>query len=324
MIENSARGLTLLASDNDVVVTREELHQPALQRYAPRADGRSRQVAVELHITPITHGRHAGEPGIGIRLDGRPVGELTALMAKRYGPLVADATSRGQRLGAEARIGNGPRGIQVTVSLPDLPAGAHAAPPPVPPAPVPPRPRRRATKPLLIGAGVVVGLLVISGILSGRGTPAPATSTAATAATGAALGPQAATTSAAPTTTTPAPAVAAPPAASEQTVVAAAPAAPAATRAVATTPKPAPPAAQPPAAQAPAAQPPAPKPPVAAAPAAPAGGCNSNYSGCVPIASDVDCQGGSGNGPAYVKGPVQVTGTDVYGLDSDNDGTGCE
>jgi resuscitation-promoting factor RpfB len=53
--------------------------------------------------------------------------------------------------------------------------------------------------------------------------------------------------------------------------------------------------------------------------------CDSNYSGaCVPIASDVDCAGGSGNGPAYVQGPVQVVGTDIYGLDSDGDGIGCE
>jgi len=53
--------------------------------------------------------------------------------------------------------------------------------------------------------------------------------------------------------------------------------------------------------------------------------CDPNYSGaCVPIASDVDCAGGSGNGPAYVQGPVQVIGTDIYGLDSDDDGIGCE
>jgi len=53
--------------------------------------------------------------------------------------------------------------------------------------------------------------------------------------------------------------------------------------------------------------------------------CDPNYSGaCVPIASDVDCAGGSGNGPAYVQGPVQVVGTDIYGLDSDGDGIGCE
>ncbi|MDH5522029.1 MAG: hypothetical protein OEZ14_16015 [Acidimicrobiia bacterium] len=53
-------------------------------------------------------------------------------------------------------------------------------------------------------------------------------------------------------------------------------------------------------------------------------GCDPNYSGCVPIASDVDCAGGSGNGPAYVAGPVQVIGQDIYGLDADNDGIGCE
>jgi hypothetical protein len=53
--------------------------------------------------------------------------------------------------------------------------------------------------------------------------------------------------------------------------------------------------------------------------------CDPNYAGaCVPIASDVDCAGGSGNGPAYVEGPVRVVGTDIYDLDHDNDGIGCE
>lgn len=66
-------------------------------------------------------------------------------------------------------------------------------------------------------------------------------------------------------------------------------------------------------------------PPVAAKPAAPSGDCDPNYTGaCVPIASDVDCAGGSGNGPAYVRGPVTVVGTDIYKLDSDHDGIGCE
>lgn len=55
------------------------------------------------------------------------------------------------------------------------------------------------------------------------------------------------------------------------------------------------------------------------------GGCDPNYSGdCVPIDSDVDCAGGSGNGPSYVQGPVRVTGSDIYGLDRDGDGIGCE
>jgi hypothetical protein len=57
---------------------------------------------------------------------------------------------------------------------------------------------------------------------------------------------------------------------------------------------------------------------------APTRQCDPNYSGCVPIASDVDCAGGSGNGPAYVSGPIRVTGDDIYGLDSDDDGIACE
>jgi hypothetical protein len=52
-------------------------------------------------------------------------------------------------------------------------------------------------------------------------------------------------------------------------------------------------------------------------------GCDANYSGCVPIASDVDCRDGQGNGPAY-SGRVEVVGYDVYGLDADGDGIGCE
>ena len=55
------------------------------------------------------------------------------------------------------------------------------------------------------------------------------------------------------------------------------------------------------------------------------GDCHPSYRGaCVPIASDVDCAGGSGNGPRYVQGPVYVVGNDVYDLDSDGDGVGCE
>lgn len=53
--------------------------------------------------------------------------------------------------------------------------------------------------------------------------------------------------------------------------------------------------------------------------------CHPNYEGaCVPIASDVDCAGGSGNGPAYVRGPVRVVGPDVYDLDRDGDGIACD
>jgi hypothetical protein len=52
--------------------------------------------------------------------------------------------------------------------------------------------------------------------------------------------------------------------------------------------------------------------------------CDPNYTPCVPIDSDVDCAGGKGNGPSYVRGPVRVVGVDVYGLDADGDGIGCD
>lgn len=53
--------------------------------------------------------------------------------------------------------------------------------------------------------------------------------------------------------------------------------------------------------------------------------CDPNYAnGCVPIASDVDCGGGTGNGPAYFYGTATVVGSDIYDLDRDNDGIACE
>ena len=69
---------------------------------------------------------------------------------------------------------------------------------------------------------------------------------------------------------------------------------------------------------------PIPPPKTVAPKPAPKSGCDPNYSGCVPIASDVDCAGGSGNGPAYVQGPIRVIGTDIYDLDRDGDGIACE
>jgi hypothetical protein len=53
-------------------------------------------------------------------------------------------------------------------------------------------------------------------------------------------------------------------------------------------------------------------------------GCHPNYDPCVPIDVDVDCEGGKGDGPSYVRGPIRVIGPDVYDLDRDHDGIGCE
>ena len=53
--------------------------------------------------------------------------------------------------------------------------------------------------------------------------------------------------------------------------------------------------------------------------------CHSSYKGrCLKRnASDYDCAGGSGNGPYYT-GRVRVVGPDVFRLDADSDGIGCE
>ena len=51
--------------------------------------------------------------------------------------------------------------------------------------------------------------------------------------------------------------------------------------------------------------------------------CHPSYEPCVPNTSDIDCAGGAGDGPWYT-GRVTVIGPDVYGLDSDRNGVGCD
>jgi hypothetical protein len=63
-------------------------------------------------------------------------------------------------------------------------------------------------------------------------------------------------------------------------------------------------------------------------PAPPPSNCTPGYAPCLVYhgGADYDCYGGSGNGPYYTAPGVtyRVTGYDPYGLDSDNDGYGCE
>jgi hypothetical protein len=67
---------------------------------------------------------------------------------------------------------------------------------------------------------------------------------------------------------------------------------------------------------------------VGAASVKPAVTCTPGYRPCIPLKrSDVDCYGGSGNGPRYTKPGVVYKvkrGYDRYGLDADRDGKGCE
>lgn len=55
--------------------------------------------------------------------------------------------------------------------------------------------------------------------------------------------------------------------------------------------------------------------------------CDPNYDGCVPVARDVDCRDGEGedgDGPAWVGRSVRVLRQDIYGLDGDRNGYGCD
>jgi hypothetical protein len=58
-------------------------------------------------------------------------------------------------------------------------------------------------------------------------------------------------------------------------------------------------------------------------PVAPPQNCTTGYDPCLPPAYDYDCEGGSGDGPAYT-GYAVVTGSDPYDLDADGDGVACE
>ena len=155
---------------------------------------------------------------------------------------------------------------------------------------------RKRTK--IIG-GSILGLAVLGVIGQATGAGADSAST---------------TPPAAASTSTPAPAAPAPTSKPEPTTKA-----PPASK-PAPAPKPEPTTKAPPASK-PA---PAPKPePTTKASAAPA--CHPSYVGaCLdPTAADYDCIGGSGNGPEYT-GRVTVVGPDVFGLDHDGDGIGCE
>lgn len=67
--------------------------------------------------------------------------------------------------------------------------------------------------------------------------------------------------------------------------------------------------------------------------------CEPDYGNCIPVADigcnvdtdpncipvgDVDCPDVGGDGPRFAPGPVAVTGTDIYDLDSDGNGIACD
>lgn len=206
-----------------------------------------------------------------------------------------------------------------TAVLPPVPgvASPWAVPTAGPPAP----PVRRGRRPMVWAGVAVAGILMFaSAVGHGQRPDAPATVAAAARSTAPSTVAAAPSTSPGAVTTGPAPA----------TTAAVAAGAAAGVEADVPATRPAPRTTTP---RATAARTSFPAPPPSSRRTSPApkaekepdpSGCDPNYSGCVPIASDVDCAGGSGNGPRYVRGPVRVLGSDIYGLDANHDGVGCE
>jgi len=245
--------------------------------------GGRRHVAVELGWCVIREGRHSGENALEVRLDGRRIGELTFLMSQRYAPVVQRLVESGARPGCEAVVQRTTQGLAVMLRLPQSVEETEV------PATQVARPARR----LRLGwlAAGAVGVLGVAAALAFALTPRSAdTASGDTRTAGRAPVSSGAAVEQAPASTT-----APRPSTTEPT-----------TTVTTTTTVPAPATVAPPAPR-----------------STPAATCDPNYRGaCVPVAKDVDCTG-MGNGPAFVTGPVQVVGTDVYRLDPNKDGVGC-
>ena len=125
MIENSAAGLVMVPGEVTVTVTGEQHHQDVLSRYAV-PDGVTRHVAVSLTWCMIAAGKHRGQRGIEVRLDGYRVGELTFLMSQRYAPVLMHVESGGGSTGCAAFVQRGGNGLlQISLRMPrEIPRGA--------------------------------------------------------------------------------------------------------------------------------------------------------------------------------------------------------
>jgi hypothetical protein len=360
VLGNVTADLVLLAAERTVAVTREEHHQDVLAGRGGRmavalqpATIATGKYAGQRGLEITLDGRRVGELTRLMAERYLPLVDEVAARGRRPGcEAVLRPDHRGMQvelrlpaIGATVRPGPDPTvvapGVPTAAGPPRRPGGTAVTPSS---AAAPPVRDRRARRRLVGAVGAVVGVLVLASVLGNSGrddagavtasarpaaaTAAPATSTSNQTATStsadstptietvdepvvvaAAPAPRRQTPTARPTTTRPTtglPAPTRPPTASAARSTA--PAKPESAAAPEAAPKPKPAAA----------------PKTEAAPEPPSSGCDPNYSGCVPIASDVDCAGGNGNGPEYVSGPVKVTGSDIYGLDNDHDGIGCE
>lgn len=176
--DDQSTGLSMLMPEREVLVVETEHHQQVLTGYAPAPGLPSRQVVAELVHAPLARRRHAGRPGVEVRLDGHRVGELAFGIALRCSPVLAPAFARAERVGCMARVRRGRHGL-IEVEL-RLPEERHV---PVP-GPLPDhrsdrsRVRRDRRSGIVAVAATAIGLalmgaMVTLGALNGATVPRP-------------------------------------------------------------------------------------------------------------------------------------------------------
>lgn len=104
-------GATFLPADRQCAVTGEKEHQETLARY-----DRQGPVWATLHGAVVSSGKSAGQRTIEVRIDGAPVGTLTAAQGQRYTELL----TFGSVVACEARIFQGANYIEVQLMLPKV------------------------------------------------------------------------------------------------------------------------------------------------------------------------------------------------------------
>lgn len=109
-------GLAPLPPSRRVAITGEEAHQDVLERYGPLGEAAT-TVFGTFAWFEVTKGKHAGNRGIEVRIDGSRVGALTPAMTTRYQPLLGAALDVGRSPWAEVRV-FAEKGLSAEVFLP--------------------------------------------------------------------------------------------------------------------------------------------------------------------------------------------------------------
>lgn len=109
-----------LMPETTCTVTGEEKHQRQLRHLLGVRE--TAQVVAQLGWCTIAAGKYAGRTAIEVRVSGTRVGQLTYAMTCRYADLVRAAERNGKGPQAEALLADGPRGVQVELRMPRVPA----------------------------------------------------------------------------------------------------------------------------------------------------------------------------------------------------------